>query len=70
MDTAMFLHLNCRIERRTCINKIIFSAGHSLKEVEHYFARKLLVNPVIPIKDKLLVSKEKVSEFLRWLDER
>ncbi len=41
-----------------------------VKEVEHYFARKLLVNPVISTKDKLVVSKEKVTEFLRWLDNR
>jgi len=53
-----------RLNRQYLIN---FNA---VKEVEHYFARKLLVNPVIPIKDKLLVSKERVSEFLHWLDDR
>lgn len=41
-----------------------------IKEVEHYFARKLLVCPAIPIKDKLLVPREKASEFLQWLDNR
>jgi hypothetical protein len=29
-----------------------------------------LVNLAIPAKDKLLVSKEKVSSFLHWLDNR
>lgn len=53
-----------RLNRQYLIN---FNA---VKEVEHYFARKLLVNPIIPIKDKLLVSKEKVSGFLHWLDDR
>ena len=53
-----------RLNRQYLIN---FSA---VKEVEHYFARKLLVNPVIPIKDKVIVSKEKVTEFLHWLDNR
>jgi DNA-binding LytR/AlgR family response regulator len=53
-----------RLNRQYLIN---FNA---VKEVEHYFARKLLVNPVIPIKDKLLVSKEKVTGFLHWLDDR
>lgn len=53
-----------RLNRQCLIN---FNA---IKEVEHYFARKLLVNSVIPIKDKLLVSKEKVVEFLHWLDNR
>jgi len=53
-----------RLNRQYLIN---FNA---VKEVEHYFARKLLVNPVMPAKDKLIVSKEKVSEFLHWLDNR
>ena len=53
-----------RLNRQYLIN---FNA---VKDVEHYFARKLLVNPVIPVKDKLLVSREKVTEFLGWLDNR
>ena len=53
-----------RLNRQYLIN---FNA---VKEVEHYFARKLLVNPAIPMKDKLIVSKEKVTEFLHWLDNR
>jgi two-component system, LytTR family, response regulator LytT len=53
-----------RLNRQYLINFNI------VKEVEHYFARKLLVYPVIPIKDKLLVPREKVSEFLHWLDNR
>jgi two-component system, LytTR family, response regulator LytT len=53
-----------RLNRQYLIN------FHAVREVEHYFARKLLVNPVIPVKDKLLVSREKVSEFLHWLDNR
>ena len=53
-----------RLNRQYLIN---FSA---VKEVEHYFARKLLVNLVFPVKEKLLVSKEKVGDFLHWLDNR
>jgi two-component system, LytTR family, response regulator LytT len=53
-----------RLNRQYLIN---FNA---IREVEHYFARKLLVNPSIPAKDKLIVSKEKVTEFLQWLDNR
>jgi len=53
-----------RLNRQYLVN---FNA---VKEVEHYFARKLLVNPAIPIKDKLIVSREKVTEFLHWLDNR
>jgi two-component system, LytTR family, response regulator LytT len=53
-----------RLNRQYLIN---FNA---IQDVEHYFARKLLVNPTINVKDKLIVSKEKVSEFLHWLDNR
>lgn len=53
-----------RLNRQYLIN------FHAVREVEHYFARKLLVNPSIPAKDKLIVSKEKVTEFLQWLDNR
>lgn len=57
-------HQFYRLNRQYLIN---FNA---VKEVEHYFARKLLVNLVVPAKDKLLVPKEKVSSFLHWLDYR
>jgi DNA-binding LytR/AlgR family response regulator len=53
-----------RLSRQYLIN---FNA---VKEVEHYFARKLLVHLIVPAKDKLLVSKEKVRDFLHWLDNR
>jgi DNA-binding LytR/AlgR family response regulator len=53
-----------RINRQFLIN---FNA---VKEVEHYFARKLLVNLVVPAKEKVIVPKEKVSQFLHWLDNR
>ena len=53
-----------RINRQYLVN------FRAIKEAEHYFARKLLVNLVIPARDKLLISKEKVRHFLNWLDDR
>ena len=53
-----------RINRQYLIN------FHAIKEVEHYFARKLFVKLAIPVTDKLLVSKEKASSFLEWLEDR
>ena len=53
-----------RLNRQYLIN---FNA---IKEVEHYFARKLLVKLAVPSPEKLLVSKEKVSGFLHWLENR
>lgn len=53
-----------RINRQYLVN---FSA---IKEVEHYFARKLLVKLVIPSPEKLLIRKEKAGMFLEWLENR
>lgn len=53
-----------RLNRQYLVN---FSA---VKEVEHYFARKLLVKLVIPSPEKLLIGKEKTSSFLQWLENR
>lgn len=53
-----------RLNRQYLIN---FSA---IKEVEHYFARKLLVKLVVPSPEKLLIGKEKTSGFLNWLESR
>ncbi len=53
-----------RLNRQYLIN---FNA---IKEVEHYFARKLLVNLAVPVPEKLLVSKEKATGFLNWLENR
>jgi two-component system, LytTR family, response regulator LytT len=53
-----------RLNRQYIVN---FSA---IKEVEHYFLRKLFVKLVIPTQEKLLINKEKASAFLSWLDNR
>jgi two-component system, LytTR family, response regulator LytT len=53
-----------RLNRQYLVN---FTA---IKEVEHYFARKLLVNLTIPTPEKLLINKEKVQQFLTWLENR
>ncbi len=53
-----------RLNRQYLIN---FSA---IKEVEHYFDRKLLVNLVVSCPEKLLIGKEKSAKFLQWLENR
>jgi len=52
------------------VNRQYLVSFNAVKEVEHYFARKLLVNLVVPVIEKLLVSREKLSCFLQWLDNR
>lgn len=53
-----------RLNRQYLIN---FSA---IKEVERYFSRRLLVIPVIAFTNQLVVSREKASSFLNWLENR
>jgi two-component system response regulator LytT len=53
-----------RLNRQYLVN---FSA---IKEVEHYFDRKLFVKLVIPSPEKLLIGKEKTTAFLNWLENR
>lgn len=53
-----------RINRQCLIN------FNLVKDVEAYYGRKLLVNPVIPVPQPLVVPREKVSDFLAWLDNR
>jgi two-component system, LytTR family, response regulator LytT len=60
LPPGMFFRLN----RQYLIN------FHAIKEVEHYFARKLLVKLSVPAAEKLLIPKEKATCFLEWLDQR
>ncbi|WP_127126989.1 LytR/AlgR family response regulator transcription factor [Pseudoflavitalea rhizosphaerae] len=53
-----------RLNRQYIIN---FDA---VKEVEHYYGRKLLVHLHVPAPDDLTVGKEKSTAFLNWLSER
>lgn len=53
-----------RLNRQYLIN------FYAIKEVELYFARKLLVTLSVSTPDQLLVSKEKVSDFLHWMENR
>ena len=53
-----------RVSRQYIVN---FKA---IKEVEHYFMRKLYVKLGIDTPDKLLINKEKAHAFLSWMEER
>lgn len=52
------------------VNRQYLISFAAVKEVEHYFARKLFVRLVIPTPEKLLIGKEKTSAFLGWLEDR
>ena len=53
-----------RLNRQYLIN---FDA---IKEIEHYFSRKLYVKLVIPSPEILLVGKERATCFLNWMSQR
>jgi len=53
-----------RVNRQYLVN---FKA---IKEVEHYFLRKLYVKLVIDTPEKLLINKEKSHTFLEWMEDR
>ena len=53
-----------RVNRQYLVN---FSA---IKEIEHYFLRKLYVKLLIQTPEKLLINKEKSTAFLSWMENR
>lgn len=42
----------------------------AIKEVEHYFARKLVAKILVSVPESIIVSKAKASDFLKWLENR
>lgn len=53
-----------RLNRQYLVN---FTA---IKEVEHYFSRKLIVKLVFTAPEKLLVGKDKATAFFSWMENR
>ncbi|MFB9845452.1 LytR/AlgR family response regulator transcription factor [Mucilaginibacter ginsenosidivorans] len=52
------------------LNRQYLIAFSAIKEVEHYFARKLHITLIVPTDEKLLVGKDKTKIFLSWLGDR
>jgi len=52
------------------LNRQYLIAFKAVKEVEHYFARKLFIKLTVQTEEKLLVGKDKTTAFLQWLEER
>lgn len=51
-------------------NRQFIVSYKSIKEVEHYFARKLVVKVEVGIPEPIIVSKAKANSFLRWMENR
>lgn len=53
-----------RVNRQYLVN---FKA---IKEIEHYFLRKLYIKLVVETPEKILINKEKSHQFFSWLENR
>lgn len=58
LDPTLFFRANrqCIINRKAVV------------EIQHYFARKLLVKLKTPVKTPIVISKARASEFLHWME--
>jgi len=52
------------------VNRQFLVNFNAIKEIEHYFLRKLYVKLVIETPEKLLINKEKSTAFLSWMENR
>ena len=50
-----------RVNRQFLVNRA------AIKDVSQYFGRKLLVNLVLPVEEKITVGRMKATAFLEWL---
>lgn len=64
LETMLNPHQFYRANRQYLVNY------QAIREVEHFFARKLLLKLSAPPKEQVLVSKAKASDFLRWMEQR
>jgi two-component system, LytTR family, response regulator LytT len=51
-------------------NRQFLISRHTIKEVEKYFARKLVVKTQAVVPEPIIVSKAKATEFTNWLDSK
>jgi two-component system response regulator LytT len=59
LDPTIFF----RINRQVLLNK------KAIKEIQPYFKRKVIVKTDLKIKEQLIVSRLKVTEFMNWIEQ-
>jgi DNA-binding LytR/AlgR family response regulator len=52
-----------RINRQTIINR------RTITQIQPYFNRKVIIKPSVKLSEQLIVSRLKVSEFLKWVEQ-
>jgi len=59
IDPTLFF----RINRQVLLNR------NAIKEVQPYFNRKVIIKTDVKIKEQLIVSRLKVTEFMNWIEQ-
>jgi DNA-binding LytR/AlgR family response regulator len=59
IDSSMFY----RINRQIIMNR------NAIREVAPYFNRKVIIKPNLDLKEQLVVSRLKVTEFMKWIEQ-
>jgi two-component system, LytTR family, response regulator LytT len=59
IDPSLFF----RINRQVLLNR------NSIKEIQPYFNRKVIIKTNVSIKEQLIVSRLKVSDFMKWMEQ-
>lgn len=69
-DTLTHLESVIHPQRFYRANRQSLVSYEAIREVEQYDERKLLVHLHPPVTEKIIVSKEKATNFLKWMEER
>ncbi|MCA0234630.1 MAG: LytTR family DNA-binding domain-containing protein [Bacteroidetes bacterium] len=62
LENVLDMSIFYRANRQFLINRSF------VREIEHYFARKLVVHLTLSTPETIVISKAKASEFLRWME--
>lgn len=51
------------------INRLVLLNKNAIKEIQPYFNRKVVIKVDVKIKEQLIVSRLKVTEFMNWIEQ-
>ncbi len=62
LETTLDAHVFFRANRQFIVNR------NFVKDFENYFSRKLILNLKVKTEEKIVISKEKATSFIKWLE--
>lgn len=69
-DTLAYLESVIHPQEFYRANRQFLISYDAIQEVEQYDERKLLIHLHPPVSEQIIVSKEKATDFLKWMEER